>query len=330
MSSRIRTFQVHALATVALAAAALGGAAQAEEPPARLRVLPQWSAGEKVSYQVQQVVKERGSGKDETRFLSNGTLDITAIAADGDSVTFEWHRRMDNAEQEMVREPWGIRGNAASEKLINNLVQNGLPIRVRLNLRNQRMTVVNRDDVSEAVRRSLQSLGGSFSRQAVAPPSAPSGNPEAGIHRPLVKRDNNRVALNPGAAGAVAYWYIRLAEFEIADLLGALGREYALHAATPGPTGLTATYRPTGANELLLMLITAPDKPEPGAQVAEQDKDGEPANVGLGGGAPRPATFDAKIEVALPSAWPKRAAILRAEDATSGTQTTMRRVYLRK
>jgi hypothetical protein len=49
------------------------------------------------------------------QFLSNGTLEITAVESTPDMLTFTWHRRMENAELELMREPWGIRGNAPYE-----------------------------------------------------------------------------------------------------------------------------------------------------------------------------------------------------------------------
>jgi hypothetical protein len=65
----------------------------------------------------------------------------------------------------------------------------------------------------------------------------------------------------------------------------------------------------------------------------EDEKDGEPKNVGLAGGAPAPVAYEAKVEVSLPSGWPKRAAILRTESEGSSAESkraTLRRVYLRQ
>src|SRR5258706_8356953 len=131
-----------------------------ENLPDKFRASATWAPGEKQSYQVQQVVKERVGGKEETKFLSNGTLEITAVESTADALTFTWHRRMENAELELVREPWGIRGNAPYEKLLTSTVRDGLPLTIKLNLRTQRARIENRDDLVAALSRRLQSLGG--------------------------------------------------------------------------------------------------------------------------------------------------------------------------
>ena len=71
---------------------------------------------------------------------------------------------MDNAELELVREPWGIRGNAPYEKLLTSAVRDGLPLTVKLNLRLQRARIENRDELVTALSRRIQSVGGQRQR----------------------------------------------------------------------------------------------------------------------------------------------------------------------
>ncbi len=337
--------QIQRIQSVLLAVACCAGAgslAAQDSPATSFRALPQWTPGEKATYQVQQVVKERTGGKEETRFLSNGQLEITAVAASADSLTFTWHRRMDNGELEMVREPWGIRGNAASEKLINNLIRDGLPVTLRLDLRTHRAWVENREELTQAIRRSLQSVGGDFSGnvtgvyRAQTPGEQSSREPsraQLGIQGPLVRRDETKVGFTPRSAPAIAAWYGRLVQGEVEDFLGLLGRTYAPESeSTTG--GAKRSYRATGPGDVLLTLTSAPAVPEPqDAAPVDEDKDGRPAAVGLAGGAVAPLAFDAKVEVTTPSVWPKRAAIVRTEAASGDAdakRTTQRRVYLRQ
>ena len=342
MLSPLRNFQ--SLSFIASMFVAISANSVAQETPAsKLRAMPQWAAGDKATFQVQQVVKERADGKEETKFLANGTVEITAVESNADSVTFMWHRSMDNAALEMVREPWGIRGNAASEKLINNLIRDGLPAKVRLDLRTQRARIVNREELVLALRRSLQSVGGDFAgnltgrHRSQSPGEQSNREPtrgQLGIQGPLVKRDESKVAFTPRSAGPIAAWYIRLVQTEIEDFLGALGREYVAEIQAQSAPSAAQTYRPAGASDVLLTLTNAPRPQAPREGVeTEDDKEGEPTAVGLAGGALLPAAYEAKIELALPSGWPKRAAIVRTEAESSeanAKRTTQRRVYLRQ
>jgi len=314
-----------------------------ENLPDKFRASATWAPGEKQSYQVQQVVKERVGGKEETKFLSNGTLEITAVESTADALTFTWHRRMENAELELVREPWGIRGNAPYEKLLTSTVRDGLPLTIKLNLRTQRARIENRDDLVTVLSRRLQSVGGeSFgnatSRSRVPTPDETNvrdpSKAALGIHQPLAKYDATRYANVPRNGRAVAAWYGRLAAAEIEDFLGLYGREFQLDNGNTPASGPMRTYRPTGQNEVLVTFASPPAQPETAEAPRDEDeRDGEPKTVGLAGGAPLPVAYEAKIEMSLPSGWPKRAAILRTEaEGTSAEskRTTQRRVYLRQ
>lgn len=311
--------------------------------PDKFRASPIWAAGEKQSYQVQQVVKERAAGKEETRFLSNGTLEITAVESTADTLTFTWHRRMENAELELVREPWGIRGNAPYEKLLTSAVRDGLPLTVKLNLRTQRARIENRDDLVTALSQRLQSVGGESSRNVTGrsrPPTPDERNTREpskaalGIHQPLVRHDATKYANTPRNGKVVAAWYARLATAEIEDFLGLYGREFQLDDGNTPASGPIRSYRPTGQSEVLVTLASAPAQPETAeAPKDEDERDGEPKRVGLAGGALLPVAYEAKVEMTLPSGWPKRAAIVRTEPDGTGAEskrTTQRRVYLRQ
>ncbi|MBL8512524.1 MAG: hypothetical protein JNJ55_00925 [Betaproteobacteria bacterium] len=349
MLSLHRNFQ--SLSLIAAILLAFSADSRAKEPAAsELRAMPQWSAGDKATYQVQQVVKERVDGKEETRFLSNGTVEIAAAEINADAVTLTWHRRMDNAALELVREPWGIRGNGQAEKLVSNLIREGLAVKVRLDLRTQRVTVLNREELMMALRRSLQAASGNFAGDASGRYRAQTPNEQSnreptraqlGIHQPLVRRDNSKQALTPKSAGALTRWYTQLVRTEIVDFLGALGREYTLENASVQPALPIRSYRPTGASEVLLTLSNAPSIPEAPKEEPSEDApavDDElvaenAGGVGLSGGALLPAAYEAKIELAIPSGWPKRAAIVRTEtesNAADAKRTTQRRVYLRQ
>jgi hypothetical protein len=288
-------------------------------------------------------VKERVGGKEETKFFSNGTLEITAVESTADALTFTWHRRMENAELELVREPWGIRGNAPYERLLISTVRDGLPLTVKLNLRTQRARIENRNDLVTAMSRRLQSIGGELSGGSSLRSRDPTpderaarqqSNAAAGIHQPMVRHDPSKYANTPRNGNAVAAWYARLALAEIEDFLGLYGRELQLESGTMPASGLTRVYRPTGKDEVLVTLASAPAQPETAPAPTEEDeKDGEPKNVGLAGGPTVPVAYEAKIEMTLPSGWPKRAAILRTEADGPGNdakRTTQRRVYLRQ
>ncbi len=295
-------------AALLLSIASFASSAQ-DNLPDKFRASATWAPGERQSYQVQQVVKERAGGKEEMKFLSNGTLEITAVESTADTLTFTWHRRMDNAELELMREPWGIHGNAPYEKLLTSTVRDGLPLTVKLNLRTQRARIENREDLVTALSRRLQSLGsesiGNAGRIRVPTPDERARDPTkdpVGIHQPLARYDPTKYANTPRNGKAVAAWYARLAAGEIEDFL--------LTLATPAVQPETAE-----------------------ASKDEDEKDGEPKSVGLASGAPLPVAYEAKIEMTLPSGWPKRAAILRTEaDGTSAEskRTTLRRVYLRQ
>ena len=335
-------YGINVAAALLLSGALLAASAQ-DNLPDRLRASAAWAAGERQSYQVQQVVKERAAGREENRFLSNGTLEITAVESTADTLTFIWHRRMDNAELELVREPWGIRGSAPYARLLASTVRDGLPLTVRLDLRTQRVRIENRDDVVTALSQRLQSVGGeSFgnltSRSRVPTPDERNTREPSkaalGIHQPLVKRDATKYANTPRNGKAVAAWYARLAAREIEDFLGFYGREFQLDNGDPPGSGPIRVYRPTGPGEVLVTMASAPVQPETATAPGDEDeRDGEPKSVGLAGGTLRPVTYEAKIEVTLPSGWPKRAAILRTEaDGTDGAskRTVLRRVYLRR
>jgi hypothetical protein len=325
---------------MAAALCLFAGNASAQDPlPSKLRAIPKWEPGEKASFQVQQSVKERSGGKDETRFLSNGNLEIMAVEASAESVTFQWHRRMENAAMEMVREPWGIRGNAASEKLINSLIRDGLPVRVKLDLRTQRARIENREELMQSIRKSLQSVGGDFAgRHRTQTPGEQSNREpskaQLGIYQGIARQDNNRVGFTPRSAGAIAAWYSRLVQTEVEDFLGAFGRDYVAEQVAGTVVSSAQTYRPASASEVLLTLSSAPAASTArDAPATDEDKEGEPAAVGLSGGALLPAAYEAKIEIAIPSGWPKRAAIVRVEaesNAADAKRTTQRRVYLRQ
>ena len=327
-------------AALLLSVASFAAGAQ-DNLPDKLRASPAWAAGERQSYQVQQVVKERAGGKEETKFLSNGTLEITAVESTADTLTFTWHRRMDNAELELVREPWGIRGNAPYEKLLSSTVRDGLPLTVKLNLRTQRARIENREDLVTALSRRLQSLGGesigNAGRIRVPTPDERARDPTkdpVGIHQPLARYDPTKYANTPRNGKAVAAWYARLAAAEIEDFLGLYGREFQLDTGNAPASDPIRVYRATGPGDVLLTLASPPVQPETAeASKDEDEKDGEPKSVGLASGAPLPVAYEAKIEMTLPSGWPKRAAILRTEaDGTSAEskRTTLRRVYLRQ
>lgn len=342
MLSQFRRFQLPALIATGFLAFSTGASSQ-EGLPKMLLALPKWTPGEKATFQVQQVVKERNGTNEETRFLANGSLEISAVETHADSVTFLWHRRMDNAELELVREPWGIRGNPASEKLILNLIRDGLPVNVRLNLRTQRAYISNREELTQAIRRNLQSVGGDFAgnvtgRYRTQSPGEQSNREptkaQLGIYQGIARQDNTKVALTPRAAGAVAAWYGRLVQSEIEDFLGALGREFVNEAQAASSPSAAQTYRPAGVNEVLLTLTNSSKRlltsevPQ-----TEEAKEGEPAQVGLSGGLALPSIYEAKIELSIPSGWPKRAAIVRMEaenDSQNSKRTTLRRVYLRQ
>ena len=329
-------------AALPLCAALLAASAQ-DNMPDKFHASATWAAGEKQTYQVQQVVKERAGGKEETKFLSNGTLEITAVESTADTLTFTWHRRMDNAELELVREPWGIRGNAPYEKLLTSTVRDGLPLTVKLNLRTQRARIENRDDLVTALSRRLQSVGGELSGNVSNRSRDPTpderntrepGKAALGFHQPLVRHDATKYANTPRNGKVVAAWYARLATAEIEDFLGLYGREFQLDNGNTPASGPIRIYRPTGQSEVLVTLANAPVQPETAtAPIDEDEKDGEPKSVGLAGGALLPVAYEAKIEMTLPSGWPKRAAILRTEaEGTSAEskRTTQRRVYLRQ
>ena len=92
-------------------------------------------------------------------------------------------------------------------------------------------------------------------------------------------------------------------------------------------------YRPTSAEEVLVTLATAPTPPEtapvPASATDDDERLGEPKNVGLAGGALVPFARESKVEVTLASGWPKRAAIMGTE-ADGPKRATLRRVYLRQ
>jgi hypothetical protein len=309
----------------------------------KFRASATWAAGERQSYQVQQVVKERAGGKEEIKFLSNGTLEITAVESTADTLTFTWHRRMDNAELELVREPWGIHGNAPYEKLLTSTVRDGLPLTVKLNLRTQRARIENRDDLVAALSRRLQSLGGESSGNVSGRSRDPTPDERntrdpskaaLGIHQSLVRHDETKYANTPRNGRVVAAWYARLAAAEIEDFLGLYGREFQLDNGNAPASGPIRIYRPTSQSEVLLTLAGPPAQPETAEAPRDEDeRDGEPKSVGLAGGAPLPVAYEAKIEMTLASGWPKRAAILRTEadgPSAESKRTTQRRVYLRQ
>ena len=329
-------------AALLLSAAMLAVSAQ-DNSPDKFRASAAWAAGERQTYQVQQVVKERSGGKEETRFLSNGSLEIAAVESTADTLTFIWHRRMENAELELVREPWGIRGNAPYEKLLTSTVRDGLPLTVRLDLRTQRVRVENRDDLVAALSRRLQSVGGESSANLTGRSRDPTPDERnardpskaaLGIHHQQGRYDATKYANIPRNGKVVAAWYARLAASEIEDFLGLYGREFQLDNGNAPASGPIRIYRPTGPSEVLVTQASAPAQPETAASPRDEDeRDGEPKSVGLAGGALLPVAYEAKIEMTLPSGWPKRAAILRTEaDGTSAEskRTTQRRVYLRQ
>jgi hypothetical protein len=327
----------------ALLLSALFGAGAQDNLPEKLRPGAVWAPGEKQIYQVQQVVKERAGGKEEIKFLSNGTLEITAVESTTDTLTFTWHRRMENAELELVREPWGIRGNAPYERLLGSTVRDGLPLTVKLNLRTQRARIENRDDLAAALSRRLQSVGGELSGSASVRTRIPTpderntrepGKAALGIHQPLARYDPTKYANTPRNGKTVAAWYARLATAEIEDFLGLYGREFQLDNGNVPAIGSMRTYRPTGQGEVLLTLASAPAQPETATEPRDEaERDGEPKSMGLAGGALLPVGYEAKIEITLPSGWPKRAAIVRTEADGANAEskhTTQRRVYLRQ
>jgi hypothetical protein len=322
-------------------AAALVARAQ-DNLPDRLRASPTWAPGEKQTYQVQQSLRERAAGKEDLKFLSNGTLEIAAVQSTSDTLTFTWHRRMENAELELAREPWGIRGNAPYEKLVTSLVRDGLPLTVKLDLRTQRARIESREALEATLSRRLQSVGGELtgsatSRSRTRTPDErnmqDTSNAAAGIAQPLVRHDTTSYANTPRNGRALAAWYAQLATAEIEDFLGVYGRELQLDKGNPPAGDSIRTYRPTAPGEVLVTLVNAPARPEVVIESRDADDgDGEVRSMGLAGGPMVPVAYDAKIELTLPSGWPKRAAIVRTEGEGGGEskRTTQRRVYLRQ
>jgi len=126
---------------------------------------------------------------------------------------------------------------------------------------------------------------------------------------------------------------VRLSAAEIEDFLAFLGGEFQLDTGNTSPGGRIRVYRPTSAEEVLVTLATAPTPPEtapvPASATDDDERLGEPKNVGLAGGALVPFARESKVEVTLASGWPKRAAIMRTE-ADGPKRATLRRVYLRQ
>jgi hypothetical protein len=326
-----------ALGIALLLSASTPSAGVQVEAPDKLRIGAAWRAGEKQTYQVQQVVKERSGGAEETRFLSNGTLEITAVESTPDTVAFTWHRRMDNAALELVREPWGIHGNAPYEKLLTSTVTQGLPLAVKLDLRTRRARIENLDELATALSLRLQSIGGETNPTGRRRPSderntrEPS-NAALGIQQPLVRHEVRKYANTPRNGKVVATWYARLSAAEIEDLLAFLGSEFRLEMGGAPASDRMRVYRPTSAEEVLVTLASAPAASEAAPELAmasEDEREAEPKNVGIAGSSPAPVAKEAKVEVTLASGWPKRAAITRTE-ADGARRTTLRRVYLRQ
>lgn len=317
-----------------LAAAPLPSPAQAESPET-LRVLPLWRPGERQTFVVQQVVKERTGDREETRFLANGTLEIEAIDATPTTLTFAWHRRMDNGELELAREPWGIRGNAAYEKLLTSTVKDGLPLTVKLDLRTHRVRIENRAELATVLARRLQGVGGESGNQPRRRPVTPEernardpSNAALGFHQPLVKRDATKYATTPRSGKVFAAWYVRLASSEIEDLLGFYGRELRRGDARDPAGAPVQAYVPSGPDQVLVTIARRATEATPADPVDDEDeRDGAPGPISSPAAV---GSDEAKIEVTLPSGWLKRAAIVHAEGTGSAASTTVRRVYLRQ
>jgi hypothetical protein len=333
----------HYFAAALLFSAAVLAAAAQDKVPDKLRAVASWSPGEKHTYHVQQVVKERAGGKEETKFLANGTLEITAIESTPDTLTFRWHRQMENGELELVREPWGIRGNAPYERLLASTVREGLPLTVKLDLRTHRVRIENREDLVTTLSRRLQSVGGEMAGSLPGRTRAPTpderntrdpSNAALGIHQPLTRTETRKHTNTPRNGPVVAAWYARLAAAEIEDFLGVYGREFQLDDGNAASSVRVQTFRPTSQSEVLVTLASAPTQPEtPSSPKDEDEKDAQPKSVGLGGGQLLPVAYEAKVEMTLPSGWPKRAAIVRTEvegASADAKRTTLRRVYLRQ
>ena len=305
----------------------------------------QWKAGEKAIYQVQQVVKERKDGKEETRFLSNGLLQIEVHEATDQFVEFSWHRHMDNGELELVREPWGIRGNPRMERMVGGMVREGFPIRAKYEFASRRLIVVDAGQVSETLAKRMSAIGGEFGQRsnqyARKRPATPDelqagrtpSNAQLGIHQPLVKYDSRAYTESPRWGYAVGAWYVNISTPEMRDFLAWQTLEYTHDSTPPATGGISRRWKDLGGNEVLLS-ITRPEvllsEPLQATSNQSDEPPTQPAFTGLAGGIARPTVLDAKMEISFPSGWPKRAAIVRAEDNTTGTRTTMRRVYLRQ
>jgi hypothetical protein len=203
------------------------------------------------------------------------------------------------------------------------------------------MRIENREDLATVLSRRLQAVGEQSGnpaarRREVTPDDRNSRDPSKaslGIQQPLVRYDATHYANTPRNGNVVAAWYARLATAEIADFLGLYGREFQLDNGNLGAAGPVRTYRPTGEQEVLVTIASGRSPPETAEAGNDDEKEGEPKNVGLAGGAPLPVAYEAKIEMTLPSGWPKRAAIVRTEAEGTGAEsksTVQRRVYLRQ
>jgi hypothetical protein len=326
-----------ALPATALALAVPAPAALAQEPPAILHATPRWKAGDTVTYQVQQSIKSHAGGTESTRFLANGQLDIEVLDTSENALVFTWHRRLDNGEFELVREPWGIRGNVAAERLIVAIARDGLPAKLGLDLKSGKVRLQNLDELTAALRRRLQSPGSfagdaSGRQRAQAPGEQSNREPtraQLGIQQLLVRYDNTRASFGVRQAPAIANWYARQVESEAEDLFGTLGREYTLATST-GASSATHRYRLTGADTALLEAVALPTLQNRGDRPPEAE---ELRATGLAGGDARPLSYEAKVELNTSTGWPSRAAITRVESEGTGAadpRTVLRRVYLRE
>ncbi|HEX4859267.1 MAG TPA: hypothetical protein VFV17_09620, partial [Usitatibacteraceae bacterium] len=197
-----------ALAPILLALASLACLSlRAQDLPSALTPAAAWMPGEKARYQYQQSVRETEGTKDEVKFVSNGGVDIEVLTNDNGVLRFRWLRRVDNAEWEVARMPFPIRGHAG-ERLIRASIEEGLPVLVQFDTRTRRGSVENVDELATRVKRLFDKVGGDDTRRPRTPDEQLAANqqPSAGIYR--MRGIHEKQVISPKG---VAAWYARMA-----------------------------------------------------------------------------------------------------------------------